>query len=122
MAFRVFVSACVGVYLPVWAFCSCDPSRLVLVCWNDKQCSRGWNNEGPSEGLISPAQVHPRSGIASSVGGWGIKVIRHLILQPSWVFLLTSYLPGGLVLSVRVAVRSVFLPRFPLKWGQFSQR
>lgn len=57
-------------------------------------------------GLISPAQVHPSSGIASCeagvVGearGRGIKVIRHLILRSAWGFSLTSSLSGGLVLA-----------------------
>ena len=102
-------------------FLLCSPPASVLICWNDKQCSRGWNNEGPSEGLISPAQVHPSPGIASCEGGVGvetrgrgIKVICHLILWSTWGFLLTSCLPGGLVLlwKVREEVGLVFLPLF----------
>lgn len=71
---------------------SCGPFQAsILICWNGKQCGGGRNNEGPSEGLISPAQVHPSTGITScrDEGGAvgenpkerGIKVIHHLPLR-----------------------------------------
>lgn len=95
----MFFSACVRV-LCIFQLWSIPAS--VLICWNDKQCSRGWNNEGPSEGLISPAQVHPSSGIASCEGGVGvetrgrgIKVICHLILRSTWAFFINLFPSWG---------------------------
>lgn len=89
-------------FLQLWS----SPAS-VLICWNDKQCSWGWNNEGPSEGLISPAQVHPSSGIASCGGEWewrqgegGLKWFVTWFCGLLGVFLLTSSLPWGLVFAV----------------------
>lgn len=110
----------------------------ILICWNDKQCSRVWNNEGPSVGLISPAQVHPCSRIASCeagvVGetrGRGIKVIRHLILRSAWGFFINLFSSWGLVFAAVGLSRGwIGFPLPPFFWfflkgcvtGQFSQR
>lgn len=62
-------------FSPVWescAFFSCDtlqpPFSSVGMTNNAVE---GGTMRGPSEGLISPAQVHPSSGIASCEGGGG---------------------------------------------------
>lgn len=54
-------------------FFSCDPVQPPFSSVGmTNNAVEGGTMRGPSEGLISPAQVHPSAGIASCEVGWGV--------------------------------------------------